>query len=156
MLSIGTGSLESTDELPNNIRYAETRKEPRVLSNWRHLFQILTNNMKLALNCDKIWDDYYHLAAPSISGPSSKRLFRVNPTIRNVLPALDDVHRMEELRYDVRRYLVTAKPMIAEIARQLAASSFYFQLDSVEDGILDRDKVQGAQVSCSSPLLLWA
>ena len=99
--------------------------------------------MELALDCNKIWDDYYHLAAPSISGPSSKRLFRINPTIRGALPALDEVHRMAELRRDAREYLVTAEPKIAEVVRQLVASSFYFDLDSVEEGVLDRCKVQG-------------
>lgn len=118
-----------------------------MLSNWRQLFQILANNMELALDSDRIWDDYYHLAAPSISGPSSRRLFRINPVIRGVLPAFDDVHRMAELRHDVREYLVTAEPKIAEVARQLVASSFYFDMDSVEEGFFDRCKVQG-KLSC--------
>jgi len=123
------------------IKRPRTSKEPRMLSNWRNLLQILTNNMELALDCDKAWDDYYHLAAPSISRPS-KRLFRINPTIPGILPSLDDVHRMPGLQSDVRKYLAT-EPKIMEVARQLVASSFYFDPVSVEEDILDKCRVQG-------------
>jgi len=54
---------------------------------------------------------------------------------------------MAELRHDVQEYLVTAEPKIAEVARQLVASSFYFDMDSVEEGFYDRCKVQG-KLSC--------
>lgn len=121
-----------------------------MLSNWRHLFQILTNNMELALDCDKIWDDYYQVIAPSIPGPS-KRLFRINPTIPgNTLPALDDVHRMAELRSHVRMYPAIGTNIV-EVAQHLVASSFYFDLDSIEEGLLDRCKVQGTSL-LNSPI----
>jgi hypothetical protein len=105
--------------------------------------RILMNNTELALDCDRIWDEYYQLAsaAPSVSG-SSKRLFRINPFITGTLPALDDVHRMDGLQRDVKRCLAT-EPKIAEVARQLVASSFYFDLVSADEGILDRSKVKG-------------
>ncbi len=120
-------------------------ERPRKLSNWRHLFKILMNNMELALDCDKIWDGYYQLATSSISGPS-KRLFRISPSIRGTLPALDDVHRMVELQSDVRKYLAT-EPKTAEVACQLVASSFYFDLGSVEEGVLYKCTVQGTTPS---------
>ncbi|KAK0631476.1 hypothetical protein B0T14DRAFT_3900 [Immersiella caudata] len=142
MLSIGTGHAEPTDSATIQ-GYNKTSEHPGMLSNWRHLFQILRNNMKLALDCERIWDEYYNFTVPSLPGPSSKRLIRINPTIRGVLPALDEVHRMDELRRDVRSYLETAKPRIDEVAHQLVASSFYFQLDSVERGVHDRDRVEG-------------
>jgi hypothetical protein len=142
MLSIGTGLAEPIDSATME-DYAKTRKKSRVLSNWRHLFQILTNNMELALDCDRIWNEYYHFTEASNSGPSSKRLFRINPTTGGAFPALDEVHRMGELRRSVQEYLVTARSRITEIAWHLVASSFYFQLDSVEDGVHDRDQVQG-------------
>ncbi|KAK1756460.1 acyl transferase/acyl hydrolase/lysophospholipase [Echria macrotheca] len=123
MLSIGTGCVEATDSA--TVTGHRTRK-------------ILTNNMELALDCDRIWDEYYDLAGPPNPGPPSKRLFRINPVIRGALPALDDVDLMAKLQRDVREYLETAKPKIAEVARQLVASSFYFHVDSVEDGVLDR------------------
>jgi len=141
MLSIGTGSVEVIDSATiKHFKIKNTR--PGLLSNWRHLFQILTNNMELALDCDKIWDDYYHLIAPSTVGPT-KRLFRINPTIPGTtLPALDDVHQMAELRSHVRKCPVT-EAKIVEVARHLVASSFYFDLDSVEEGLLDMCRIQG-------------
>jgi hypothetical protein len=113
--------------------------------------RILTNTLELALDCERTWDEYYDLAAPPISGPSSKRLFRINPTIRGVLPALDEVHRMGELRREVQEYLAKAQPRTVEVARQLVASSFYFKLDSVKDGILDKDKVEGTRILTFCP-----
>ena len=139
MLSIGTGSVEPTDSA--TVKRFRMRKQPRILSNWRHLFKILMNNMELALDCDKIWDGYYQLAASSIPRPST-RLFRINPTITGTLPALGDVHRMFELQKSVREHLAT-EPESAEVARRLVASSFYFDLGSVEEGVRDRCKVKG-------------
>jgi len=141
MLSIGTGCVEEvTDTARVNTR--DTLR-PRMLSNWRHLFRILTNNMEMALNCDRIWHEYYQFSASSISGPS-KRLFRINPTIPGTLPALDDISRMAELQTHVQAYLATDTKAM-EVARQLAASSFYFDLSSVEDIEEDflRCKIQG-------------
>ncbi|KAK4446666.1 acyl transferase/acyl hydrolase/lysophospholipase [Podospora aff. communis PSN243] len=141
ILSIGAGSTEPTD--PATIkRDMKIRGQHGVFSNWRNLFQILRNNMELALDCDKIWDDFY-LAAPLDFGTPSKRLFRINPTLGSELPALDAVGRMEELREKVDAYLGTARPMITAVAHQLVASTFYFELDSIEEDILNRDKVQG-------------
>ncbi|KAK1832963.1 acyl transferase/acyl hydrolase/lysophospholipase [Podospora conica] len=139
MLSIGTGSVDPSDSV--TVKCFRMRKQPGVFSNWRHLLKILMNNMELALDCDRIWDEYYQLAAPSVSAPS-KRLFRINPSITGTLPALDDVNRMAGLQREVRRWLAT-EPQIAKVARQLVASSFYFDLVSVDEGILDRSKVKG-------------
>jgi len=147
MLSIGTGSAPLiADSASTNdsisAKCFRMRKQPGFLSNWRHLFRILVNNMELALDCDRIWDDYYNLAESSTSGPS-KRHFRINPTLPGTsLPALDDVDSMTGLQSDIKKFLVT-EPQIFEVARQLVASSFYFDLSSIEEGLREKSKVKG-------------
>lgn len=105
-----------------------------IFSHGRHLYGIMKNTLEQALNCEKAWDEYCSGIATSMSGlTSTSRFVRINPNIGKI-PALDEKDKMREMRAKANQSLrIELEPQIKQIARQLVASSFYFELQSTSD-----------------------
>ncbi|KAF2420198.1 hypothetical protein EJ08DRAFT_690440 [Tothia fuscella] len=65
--------------------------------------------------------------SPSLKRAESSRFIRVNPELANEAPSLDDVKAMPDLQKDIRNRL-KHDPTIRNLAFELLATSFYFEL----------------------------
>jgi hypothetical protein len=139
MLSLGTGC--SPDDKMNKSRPLGPKRG--VVSHWHHLVELLKMNMEATLDCDEAWGDYHALVKSGTGRlDPPKPMFRINPNVPTRLPALDDWARMGEFHRQVSESLA-GEPQIAEVASQLVASSFHFQLCSLEDGYGGRFLAKG-------------
>ena len=107
-----------------------------VLSHGRTLYGILRSNLDQTLDCERTWADFF--AGVTTGLPRSVptlRYRRVNPNLSTV-PALDEKDKIAELRMKTEESQ-KQDPHIQDIARQLIASSFYFETLSISDPDLD-------------------
>lgn len=120
-LSIGTGaSITLERQKSDRMRAAKTG----IVSHVVDLFNILKNNMETALDCDRIWADYF--ASVTHPGSSRSRFHRINPRMEGTVPALDEKDKMEYVRR-LARAALREEPIVGRVAQQLLASVFYFQ-----------------------------
>lgn len=141
-LSIGTGSTLSLEraETIGSEHMSAARKG--ILSHGRHLYSILRSNLEQTLDCERAWDDYFAGVTTALTKSSTIRFVRINPNVESI-PALDEKDKMSELRTNVQESQKN-DTRIKEVARQLIASTFYFELKSISDLELDgKTKVQG-------------
>ncbi|GAW26646.1 putative lysophospholipase-like protein [Rosellinia necatrix] len=137
-LSIGTGSTQSL-ERSGTEKMEAARKG--IFSHGRYLYNIMRSNIQQTLDCERAWDDYISSVANSFTSPSPRsRFLRINPNVGEI-PALDEKDKIASLR---RKAEVELKLdlRIKDLARQLIASTFYFDIISVsevdeENGTID-------------------
>ncbi|XXH01349.1 hypothetical protein Hte_007707 [Hypoxylon texense] len=98
----------------------------------------MRNNFEQKLNCEKTWDEYYAgVVGSQPESISTSRFHRINPDVGEI-PALDEKEKMEPLRAKAEQVLMSdLSSQINQIARQLIASSFYFELRSASNPKLD-------------------
>ncbi|ORY63334.1 acyl transferase/acyl hydrolase/lysophospholipase [Pseudomassariella vexata] len=139
-LSIGTGYSAS---LTRNMSENKATVERGVFNHGRQLYKILRNNMEQTLDCERAWDDYFaSVATASTKLFCASRFLRINPDVGSI-PALDEKDKMHDLRKTVQASL-RRNLRIKDIARQLIASSFYFELLDISESEVDgRFLVQG-------------
>lgn len=129
-LSVGTGSSISLERQTSE-RMSAAKKG--IVSHGMTLFNILKKNMETALNCDRIWEDYFASVATKLQpGTTTSRYHRINPRLEGEVPALDEKDKMGQVRRSARAALLKDHA-VERIARQLLASTFYFQLASISD-----------------------
>ncbi|KAI4858552.1 acyl transferase/acyl hydrolase/lysophospholipase [Hypoxylon rubiginosum] len=135
VLSIGTGPSPVPERRESRHRRAARNG---ILSHGLHLYGIMRNNFEQKLNCEKTWDEYYAGIAGSLpESVSTSRFHRINPNVGEI-PALDEKEKMETLRAKAEQVLRSdLDSQINQIARQLIASSFYFELHSASNPKLD-------------------
>ncbi|KAJ2991286.1 hypothetical protein NUW58_g2566 [Xylaria curta] len=121
-LSIGTGSSPSLSRTGS-----EKMNAPRkgILSHGRYLYNIMRSTLEQTLDCEKAWDNYIAGVITSLSTSLNSRFIRINPDVGEI-PALDDKGKITSLRTKAREAL-EADRRIPEIAKQLVASTFYFE-----------------------------
>ncbi|KAI3317161.1 hypothetical protein HD806DRAFT_515838 [Xylariaceae sp. AK1471] len=139
-LSIGTGSAPMPSRTGSE-KMSAARKG--ILSHGRYLYNIMRSNLEQTLDCEKAWDDYITLTITSLSRSFfNSRFIRINPDVGEI-PAMDDKDKIASLRTKTRAAL-KIDGRIPNIAKQLIASSFYFDQLPMSDpqpaGIL---QVQG-------------
>ncbi|KAI0474210.1 hypothetical protein F4859DRAFT_521928 [Xylaria cf. heliscus] len=120
-LSIGTGSSPSLSRVGS-----EKMNPPRkgILSHGRYLYGIMRSTLEQTLDCEKAWDDFIGGVITSLSTSLDSRFVRINPDVGEI-PALDDKGEIASLRARARGAL-EGDERIPDIAKQLVASSFYF------------------------------
>lgn len=130
LLSIGTGSSISLERQTSE-RMSAAKKG--IVSHGMTLFNILKKNMETALNCDRIWEDYFaNLATKLQPGTIISRYHRINPRLEGEVPALDEKDKMGQVRRSAAASL-SKDPAVHLIARQLLATTFYLQIGSISD-----------------------
>lgn len=128
-LSVGTGSSISLERQTSE-RMSAAKKG--IVSHGMNLLNILKKNMETALDCERIWDDFFASVATSLQHGTTSRYHRINPRLEGEIPALDEKDKMGQVRRAARAALLKDHA-IERIARQLLASTFYFQLASISD-----------------------
>ncbi|KAI2627754.1 hypothetical protein GGR54DRAFT_430692 [Hypoxylon sp. NC1633] len=128
-LSIGTGSSPALSRAESE-HMSAARKG--IFSHGRHLYGILRSNLEQTLDCERAWDDYFSSVTSALTKQfSTSRFLRINPNVGKI-PALDEKDKMGGLRQQVQRTL-RYDPRVKDVARQLLASTFYFELISASD-----------------------
>lgn len=103
--------------------------------------------METALDCDRIWDDYFASVATNLLQPdATSRFHRLNPRLEGEVPGLDEKNKMGHVRR-LANAALSKDPAIDRVAHQLLASLFYFQLSSISDGEKNLHYVQGEKKS---------
>ncbi|KAK7747804.1 hypothetical protein SLS62_008840 [Diatrype stigma] len=148
-LSIGTGSSIELERVRSIGSEHMPAAQKGLLSHVQHLYGILRSNLEQNLDCDRAWDDY--ISSVTTAFPKSfphSRFLRINPDVGDI-PALDEKDRMAELRIRVQQS--QDEDRIHDVARQLIASTFYFELRSVSDlGMGGKTRLQG-KIQCRIP-----
>jgi hypothetical protein len=85
--------------------------------------------IEIALDCEKAWLDYTRLRPGNIS---NSRFFRYNVDLESKLPALDDVKALDSLQNEVLDKLTQDKARIQNLAFQLVATYFYFEVERMQ------------------------
>jgi len=124
MLSLGTGLAADQDE--RSLKSPISKRG--LIRNGKMLLKIATDHIADALDCEKAWDDYVR---PLILQDSSSRFVRYNVEIDGELPSLDDVKSLQPLQDKVSRK-VSQDPRITNIAFQLVATCFYFDVERIQ------------------------
>lgn len=103
-----------------------------VLSHGKSLYKMAVERIASTLDAEKTWDNYISvLHPPAIDRP---RYVRLNPQLSEEPPRLDEVHRMLPLRKLVREKW-RDDPKIRQVAVQLIASSFYFEMSAPVESV---------------------
>lgn len=77
-----------------------------------------------SLDCQRLWNDYLGNVPRDIDW---SRFARLDPELDGGVPALDEVDKMQVLQKTVRDKM-SNDPRVQQLATQLIASSFYFEL----------------------------
>ncbi len=148
MLSLGTGHSPGNQSLP--VRKL-MRSKTGIVTYVQNLIELLRMNMDTTLNCDETWLKYERLVK-AFAGRFDPAIpmFRISPTLQGGLPAFDETAKAKDLNERASRAL-EGDCTITKVASQLVASSFYFELESIDDGYGEKFKAPGTAES-TSPL----
>jgi len=124
MLSLGTGLAADQDE--KSLKSPISKRG--LIRNGKMLLKIATDHIADALDCEKTWDDYIR---PLIPQDSSSRFIRYNVKLDSDLPSIDDVEALQPLQDQVARKVLD-DPRISNIAFQLVATCFYFEVERIQ------------------------
>ncbi|KAK8017030.1 FabD/lysophospholipase-like protein [Apiospora rasikravindrae] len=128
ILSLGTGGSAHLSRAGSE-HMSEARKG--VFNHGRQLYSILRNNMQQTLDCE--------------------RFRRLNPDV-GTIPALDEKDKIDDLLRRAQESLRRDRTRIQDIARQLVASSFYFELLPIDTEPESDGKVMvHARIQCRLP-----
>jgi hypothetical protein len=121
LLSIGTAYSPQSRR-----KSTESVSTPRtgVFAHGKSLVKIAIDHIASSLDSEKTWHDYVSML-PVSSGHRS-RYIRVNPALPEDPPRLDEVSSLKHLQ-DIVRDQMSGNLLINRIARQLVATSFYFE-----------------------------
>jgi len=124
LLSIGSGycttSIPSASVLPEGARNDAVK-------NLKALKKIAVGHIDSSLNAQNAWLEYTKVH--NISNATSFRFRRLNLQLQKEPPKLDDVSKLQMLKENVAQNFRDPHVDISEIAKQLIATSFFFELD---------------------------
>lgn len=123
ILSIGTGYCPTVRRSRATAAKGVLRRQGAVL-NFRELYKVAVDHIESSLDSEKAWIDYMNILMPPES--HRHRYRRLNPCLEHDPPALDAVPAMKSFQCDVRELMMNDS-QIPEVARQLVASSFYYE-----------------------------
>ncbi|KAH6613399.1 hypothetical protein F5144DRAFT_616347 [Chaetomium tenue] len=154
LLSLGAGKAEEPEKKENTAPTTPP-KERTIFGNIQRKFNLLQANLDANLDCDLAWQNFersqasktrrQHGQKPDKS--SCSNLIRLNPEVPGSIPELDEKDKLTEFRGQVRDW-ATKKPQsekIAQVARLLIASSFYFETNTRISSGADADSVKEIQ-----------
>jgi hypothetical protein len=145
LLSIGTGQHDAdTDGLSESMQYDDKHKPRRhwlsrdkaakdgkrsgaglkPFSEWQSLATMFKRRAESVINAELAWRDFHQ----EIPHAAADRYIRINPKTKQRTPRMDDKSLVRILQDEIRFGLGMRdmKMRIANIARRLVASSFYF------------------------------
>jgi hypothetical protein len=111
-----------------------SRDSPR--KKWRrpYLIEALLNRIDNILDCERAWNNFLAdtIQSSDLKEPYS-RYQRLDLDLRSEPPRLDEKDKLDQLRATVQKSLKEKKEIekIQLVARQLVASSFYFDKDKI-------------------------
>lgn len=108
--------------------------------------------MEKILDSEIAWKEFISSrAGPETPQRDQQRYVRLNPDLGSECPPLDAKHKVSELREMVQDYLNSweARDTIQQVSRQLVASSFFFEKQSLRQ-LEDRD-----DLTCSGMLYTY-
>lgn len=119
---------------PSRNSSSGSRDSPR--KKWRgpYLIETLLNRIDNILDCECAWNNFLaDTIQPSDLKEPYSRYQRLNLDLRSELPKLDEKDKLDQLRATVQKSLKEKKEIekIQLVARQLVASSFYFDKDKI-------------------------
>lgn len=131
VLSVGTGTSHDLEKQgQGRLLEGKQYRTPSKLCLPR-MIKIAKNHLAMALNCENIWDTFIHDKAKSRDQSGLQRFQRINPMLEGSVPKLDDVTQMIPIQSKVRETYGPGgeqSTRVREIALQLVATSFYFDL----------------------------
>jgi hypothetical protein len=145
VLSIGTSyNPQSRKVVP------ETPAIPKlgVFSHGKSLLKIAIDHIASTVDLERVFQNYMSILP--FTGDHRLRYVRINPPLSEDPPRLDEVHRLSYLQAVVRGQMAES-PEIKKVARQLVATSFFFEKDEAAKIDLDGSVMScGAQATFSS------
>ena len=129
IVSLGTAMHTGGSDLS---KAPSEAKVPRlgVPSHLSSLLKIAQDHIAASLDSEKTWESYVGTVANKRE--DRKRFARINPNLLDAPPALDDVAAMKKLQAEVGGW-VKDNVQIKNVALQLVATMFYFQVTEVID-----------------------
>ncbi|KAK8075762.1 hypothetical protein PG997_010425 [Apiospora hydei] len=150
ILSLGTGGSTHLGRVGSE-HMSEARKG--VFTHGRQLYSILRNNMQQTLDCERSWNEFFDNMVTALSTTSftTSRFRRLNPDV-GTIPALDEKDKIDDLRRRAQESLRRDRSRIQDVARQLVASSFYFELLPIDTEPENDGKIMvHARIQCRLP-----
>ena len=139
LLSVGSGNSPELHGYEDRKHHTITNARTGIVSHGRKLYNIARMNMEVTLDCERSWNDYFASVATGMGTTmATSKYARVDPQIPGPepFPQLDEKDRVREVQkkaYDVLTAPGWDSKKISTIARQLIASSFYFDLTSTAE-----------------------
>lgn len=124
ILSIGTSFNPNSSRRKNQKR--PSAPHLGVLNHAKQLIKIAIDHISSTLDSEKTWKDYIDVLNPQSA--DEDRYVRLNPQLSGDPPALDEVYSIEGLQAEVRQLMRAKGDTIKRVARQLIATSFYFEI----------------------------
>jgi hypothetical protein len=92
-------------------------------------FDVVLNRVDNMLDSESIWRNFRNDVIAHKSREAGRRYVRLNPKIRFRTPKMDDSEQFQKLHNEAKARLEThgMRVQITMVARQLVASSFYFE-----------------------------
>jgi hypothetical protein len=121
VVSIGTLFCAKTE----NKRTAKWPPSPKgIVNNFKFLAKMASDVLHTTLNSQRTWEEFISVRRPA--GPEKGRYIRLNPELNVQPPKLDEVDQLAYLE-EVTRFHIIGDHKLQTLARQLVATSFYFE-----------------------------
>ena len=143
LLSIGTGLAPDQDE--KSLKSPITKRG--LIRNGKMLLKIATDHIADALDCEKTWNEYIR---PLTVHDSPSRFIRYNVKLDGDLPGLDDIKALQPLQDEVKRK-VSREPRIKNLAFQLVATCFYFDVERIQPSTQNSAVATGTSFKNGTP-----
>jgi hypothetical protein len=95
-----------------------------VFSHGKSLLKIAIDHIASALDSEKVFQNYMSIIP--FTGDHRLRYVRINPQLSEDPPRLDEVDRLSYIQAVVRGQMAES-PQVKKVARQLVATSFFFE-----------------------------
>jgi len=95
-----------------------------VVSHGKSLLKIATDHIASTVDSERVFSNYMSILP--FTGDNRSRYVRLNPKLSEDPPRLDEVDRLSYLQTVVRGQMAES-PEIKKVARQLVATSFFFE-----------------------------
>ena len=131
LLSIGSGFC---GKLKSPRRPLRTVRKMGIGSHLKAFYRIAVDHIESSLDSEQAWRTYLALVSPEKD--QWWRYRRLNVELNEAPPKLDDVDSMPELQRTARHRWKSDEECVTSIAKQLVASSFFFErkrLETIED-----------------------
>lgn len=96
-----------------------------IVAHLKFLAKMASDHLHTSLDSQKTWDDFMGSRRPV--GQDKERYVRLNPELHQQPPKMDEVKQLGYLQ-EATRFLIGGDEKLKRLARQLVATSFYFEV----------------------------